>query len=56
MKYECLIMKESQRIMDENLLDTDVGYKTYGQLERNCKCPYCMKMKGYKEDLKGWLK
>ena len=50
MENGCRSLRETQRIIDENLLDNDKGYKTYGQLERNCKCNYCMRMKEYKRE------
>lgn len=48
---ECEIVKYTQRIIDENLFDSNKGYKSMGQLIRKCKCGWCMGVKEYEKEL-----
>lgn len=48
---ECEITKYTQKIIDENLFDSDKGYKSFGQLIKKCKCEWCMSVKEYEREL-----
>lgn len=48
---ECEITKYTQKIVDENLFDSDKGYKSLGQLIKKCKCEWCMGVKEYERSL-----
>ena len=48
---ECEISKYTQKIIDENLFDSNKGYKSFNQLMKKCKCEWCMSVKEYEREL-----
>ena len=49
---ECEISKYTQKIIDENLFESNKGYKSFNQLMKKCKCEWCMSVKEYENNLK----